>query len=259
MATLFEPSLSSTGAMRSSVHLADAPSMADSLPSISFGFDDLRDRMARFTEKFDSFIAKGRKQVLAERNHFRVNVAELQEEQRVKQKNIELLAHKSSDHARSIEKEAVETAEMHAAIASITHQRDTCAQHRDRVRTETAAVRKQIAQRLAAQQEHAKSFDIQASFNNPELDFWQSYLAMRIDGMGVPDRLKFVFSHVDEKNWGREAWFELDMEKGDCRVICVKPKLEPDQIKTCVRRLNENRDLGGFLKGMRGLFIAALK
>lgn len=78
MATLFELSLSSTGPMRSSVHLADAPSMADSLPSISFGFDDLRDRMARFTEKFDSFIAKGRKQVLAERNHFRVNVAELQ-------------------------------------------------------------------------------------------------------------------------------------------------------------------------------------
>ncbi|KAI4201902.1 MAG: hypothetical protein LQ350_002949 [Teloschistes chrysophthalmus] len=232
--------------------------MADSLPRINFGFDDLHDRMARFTEKFDSFIAKGRKQVLAERNHFRVNVAELQEEQRVKQKNIELLAHKSSDHARSIEKEAVETAEMHAAIASITQQRDTCAQHRDRVRTEIAAVRKQIAQRLAAQQQHAKTFDIQARFNNPELDFWQSYLAMRIDGMGV-DRLKFVFTHVDEKNWGKEAWFELDMEKRDYRVVCVKPKLEPDQIKACLQRLNETWNIGVFLKDMRGLFTAALK
>lgn len=52
--------------------------MADSLPSINFGFDDLRDRMAHFTEKFDSFIAKGRKRVLEERNHFRLNIAELQ-------------------------------------------------------------------------------------------------------------------------------------------------------------------------------------
>lgn len=64
--------------MRPSLMTADAPSMADSLPSINFGFDHLRDRMARFTEKFDSFIAKGRKNVLADRNHFRININELQ-------------------------------------------------------------------------------------------------------------------------------------------------------------------------------------
>lgn len=51
--------------------------MADTLPSINFGFDDLRDRMARFTDRFDEFIAKGRKHVLEERNQFRINMAEL--------------------------------------------------------------------------------------------------------------------------------------------------------------------------------------
>lgn len=55
-----------------------APSVADSLPSINFGFDDLRDRMARFTARFDDFIEKGRKRVLEERNQFAVTVAELQ-------------------------------------------------------------------------------------------------------------------------------------------------------------------------------------
>ena len=76
MATMFEPSLS-TSAMRP--HLsADAPSTADSLPSINFGFEDLRERMARFSERFDEFIARGRKQVLEERNQFRISVAELQ-------------------------------------------------------------------------------------------------------------------------------------------------------------------------------------
>lgn len=54
------------------------PSMADTLPSIDFGFDDLRERMARFTVKFDAFIEQGRKRVLEERNQFRMNVAELQ-------------------------------------------------------------------------------------------------------------------------------------------------------------------------------------
>ena len=74
---MFEPSLS-TSAMRPPLVSADAPSMADSLPNINFGFDDLRERMARFTDRFDEFIAKGRKRVLEERNQFRINVAELQ-------------------------------------------------------------------------------------------------------------------------------------------------------------------------------------
>jgi kinetochore protein Spc25 len=49
-----------------------------SLPSTDFGFDDLRDRMAKFTAKFDAFIEQGRKRVLEERNQFRINIAELQ-------------------------------------------------------------------------------------------------------------------------------------------------------------------------------------
>jgi kinetochore protein Spc25 len=54
------------------------PSLADTLPNINFGFDELRDRMAKFTAKFDAFIEQGRKRVLEERNQFRMNVAELQ-------------------------------------------------------------------------------------------------------------------------------------------------------------------------------------
>lgn len=53
-------------------------SAADSLPSVNFGFDDLRDRMAKFTARFDDFIEKGRKRVLEERNSFAMAVAELQ-------------------------------------------------------------------------------------------------------------------------------------------------------------------------------------
>lgn len=51
--------------------------MADSLPSINFGFEELRERMARFTAKFDDFIEIGRKRVLEERNQFGMNVTEL--------------------------------------------------------------------------------------------------------------------------------------------------------------------------------------
>ena len=54
------------------------PSVADTLPDINFGFDELRERMAKFTVRFDAFIEQGRKRVLEERNQFRMNIAELQ-------------------------------------------------------------------------------------------------------------------------------------------------------------------------------------
>ncbi|KAL8674948.1 MAG: hypothetical protein Q9168_000651 [Polycauliona sp. 1 TL-2023] len=245
--------------MRPSLHAGDAPLMADSLPNINFGFDDLRDRMARFTETFDTFIAKGRKQVLEERNRFRINVVELQEDQRLKTREIENLAHKSSSHAQTIEKETAETAEMHAAITSITQQRDTRAQHRDRIRSHIAAIRKQITQRQSAQQQYAKAIDNQTRLNVPELDFWQTYLCMRIEGTGTVDRLRFVFTHVDAKDWEREVYFDLDTEKRDYRVVSVKPKVDVEQIERCVERLNDNRDLGPFLQRMRDLLSTAVR
>ena len=181
------------------------------------------------------------------------------EDQRVKKKEMDVLAHKSSDHAQSVDKEAAETAEMHAAIASITKQRDARAQHRDRIRGEISTTRKQIAQRLSAQDQYAKEVNAQAQLNGPELDFWQTYLGMRIEGAGLADRLKFVFTHVDEKDWGREVCFELDTKERDYRVVTMKPKLDPDDVERCVEKLNEGRDLGPFLKGMRELFTRVVK
>ena len=78
MAGNFEPSLSLSSSMRPPLQTADAPSMSDQLPSINFGFDELRSRMAQFTVKFDAIIEAGRKRVLEERNQFRVNMTELQ-------------------------------------------------------------------------------------------------------------------------------------------------------------------------------------
>ena len=177
----------------------------------------------------------------------------------MKRKDIENLEQRASNHAQAVDKEVAETAEMHAAIASITQQRDAHAEHRNRVRNEIVIVRKQIAQREAAQKQYAQDLDAQAQSNGPELDFWQSYLCMRIEGVGIADRLKFVFTHIDEKNWEREAWFELDMAKSDYRIVSVKPKVEIDGVQRCLEKLNETRDLGFFFKGMREVLAEAMR
>ncbi|KAK3943513.1 chromosome segregation protein Spc25-domain-containing protein [Diplogelasinospora grovesii] len=269
MATLFEPTLSlsaSTSSRRpplfdhSSHPSSSTPtSMADTLPSINFGFDELRDRMAKFTAKFDAFIEQGRKRVLEERNQFRMNVAELQEDQRMKKKDIEILQLKTNSYQQTISKEAQETREMQAAISTLSIQRDRQAANRDALKQQIEATQKDIDARLAAQREYQAQQDAQARYNVPELDFWVTNLCLRIEGAGVEDRLKFVYTHVDEKNWEREAWFELCTGSRDYDVKHCRPKLEREKVEKVLDKVNESRELVVLLKGMRELFVEAMK
>lgn len=258
MSSSFDPSMSTSG-MRPPLTTADAPSMADSLPSINFGFEDLRNRMAQFSAQFDAFIERGRKQVLEERNQFRINLAELQEDQRMKQKDIEILNLKSQTHEQTLQKEAAEAAEMHAAISSITLERDSRLSKRDRLRQQIAETQKAINQRLDAQKNHARYLDAQSRLNVPELDFWQDYLCLRIEGAGREDRLKFVYSHLLEKDWEAEAWFELGTASRDFEMFHTRPKLDREALEQELDILNQDRDFGAFLKRMRKLFVEALK
>ena len=75
MAAIAEPSFSASGNRQTLAPVG--PAIADTLPSTNFGFDDLRDRMAKFTARFDAFIEQGRKRVLEERNKFHMDIAEL--------------------------------------------------------------------------------------------------------------------------------------------------------------------------------------
>ncbi|KAL6411220.1 kinetochore protein SPC25 [Ilyonectria robusta] len=257
MATAFEPSLSASLSRQTMVPAG--PSIADTLPNINFGFDDLRDRMTKFTAKFDAFIEQGRKRVLEERNQFRMNVAELQEDQRMKKRDIEIIQVKTSSHQQTVEKEEAETREMEAAINSFASQRDNHLATRDSLKAQIAQTQAEIDARLAAQRSHAQQQEAQSRFNVPELDFWITNLCLKIEGAGHDDRLKFVYTHIDEKNWEREAWFELVTSSRDYDVKHCRPKLEREKVERVLDRVNESRELVVLLKGMRELFVEAVK
>ncbi|KAI1293299.1 chromosome segregation protein Spc25-domain-containing protein [Xylaria venustula] len=258
MATAFESSLSSSLSGRPTMS-STAPSMADQLPSINFGFDELRDRMAKFTAKFDAFIEQGRKRVLEEHNQFRMGLAELQEDQRMKRKDIEIVQHKINTHQQTRSKEDAERREMEGAIGSLTSQRDANLSARDSLKKQIAEAEKEIEVRLAAQRAHAARIEAQSRFNVPELDFWVTNLCLRIEGAGQNDRLKFVYTHIDERDWEREAWFELSTASRDYEVKHCRPKLEREKIERVLERVNESRELPSLLKGMRELFVEAMK
>lgn len=73
----FEP-VSSVPSATPGLHTAlhSNSTMATTLPHVNFGFDELKDRMARFTVNFDEFVEKSRNRILEERNEFAKNVVE---------------------------------------------------------------------------------------------------------------------------------------------------------------------------------------
>ena len=232
--------------------------MADTLPPINFGFDELRERMTQFTSRFDDFIAKGRKRVLEERNQFRINVAELQEDQKMKKRDLEILVQKNAQHVQMLQQQEAETMEMQHAIADLTHQKERAAEHRASLQTQIGTLKSEVSARQAAQSAHARDLDAQSRLNLPELDFWELYLGMRIEGAGRVDRLRFVYCNLDERDWARESWFELDTENREYAVVEFCPKVEGVKVEECLEGLNSSRDLGQFLRRMRAVFKEAL-
>ncbi|KXH64186.1 chromosome segregation protein [Colletotrichum salicis] len=257
MSSAFRESSLSASINRQS--LMATPSVAETLPNVNFGFEELRDRMTKFTSKFDAFIEQGRKRVLEERNEFRMNVAELQEDQRMKKKDIEILQLKTSTHQQTVAKEKAETREMQASIAQLSEERDKHLATRDALKKQIEETQKEIDARLAAQRAHAKQLEAQSRFNVPELEFWQQNLGLRIEGAGKDDRLKFIYTYVDDQDWEREAWFELNTASRDYDVRHCRPKLERERVERVLDQLNETRELAVLLKGMRELFVEAMK
>jgi kinetochore protein Spc25 len=166
---------------------------------------------------------------------------------------------KAQSHATQLSKESVEKAEMHAQIASLTGHRDTLLAQNSNLSSELKSLQSTLTARKEAQAKHARYLSSQSRHNVPELGFWEDYLCMRIEGASTEDRLRFVFSHLVEKDWEREGWFELDTSSRDYKVVKTSPKLDPTEVETIVDQVNEGRDLGPFFKAMRDALVKASK
>jgi kinetochore protein Spc25, fungi type len=146
---------------------------------------------------------------------------------------------------------------MYAAIESLNEQKSNHLAQNEALRSETAQIQANIKQRREAQAQHQRALDAQARHNIPELRFWEQCLGLKIEGTGVEDRLRFVYVCVDEKEPESECWFDLDTSRREYEVVGTSPKLEKEGVEEMQSALNSSRDLGLFLKGMRGLFVQA--
>lgn len=177
----------------------------------------------------------------------------------MKRKDIEILQIKATTHQQTVEKESAEKAEMQAAIATLTEQRDSHLQTKSSLLNGISETQALIDTKLSQQRAHAAHLTTQGRFDVPELDFWQQNLGLRIEGAGKDDRLKFVFTQLDEMDYEKEAYFELNTASRDYAIRTCKPKLETERTDKLIEALNEKRELGPLVKGMRELFVEAMK
>lgn len=215
--------------------------------------------MNSFKAKFDNIIDTRRKALLSERNDYLVTLAENKEDQRQAKQEIELMKSREEAHARLIEKEKKEKEEFEAEIARLAKDARTKEEEKASLERKIADAKRAIEEKVFAQRAHAAKVQKMSVHDLPELEFWSTSLGLRIEGAGITDHLKFIFCYVDERNWEREAWFEIITEGSDYQVGGCYPKLEKERVAKVMERMNERRELGPMLKGMRELFVEALK
>ncbi|KAK6499244.1 kinetochore-associated Ndc80 complex subunit spc25 [Arthrobotrys conoides] len=230
------------------------PNIAAQLPNVNFGFDELKERMAKFTAAFDEFIEKRREKALEARTAFARDLADLNENQKTVKKNIEHYEQEEIKIAANTEKEIQETADLESEIATIKSERSSRQSENEtlssQLREQSIAIQKRRQKLLEEKQALAS----QANHNQPELAFWEDYLGLRIEGAGRLDHVRFIFTVIDERDLEREFEVVLSVESRDYEIIGARPKLDEATKQRCLDTLNETRSIAKFLKIVREEF-----
>lgn len=69
------------------------------------------------------------------------------------------------------------------------------------------------------------------------------------------DTVAFHFTLLDPKNHKRSFDVHLDASKSDIGMSWCRPSLPAGTVKSLMSALNEDRDLGAFVKGIRAAFV----
>lgn len=168
-----------------------------------------------------------------------------------------------TSHTNALARESHEKSEIQSQIAGLTSHAESQRTQRDRLSQAIASTQRQIDSKLAAQRAYAEKESAQSRLNGPELQFWETYLGTTISGAGEDGliRVTYAFPPARGEKEDREATFELHVPEsgsGVYNVVYTKPKLPSDGMARVVNRLNETREIGVLLKGMRMLFQAEL-
>ncbi|KAK9371378.1 chromosome segregation protein Spc25-domain-containing protein [Lipomyces kononenkoae] len=237
-------------------HDSPTTAAAPNIPQFSFDFDKLRHDMDVLQEKFDAFIADGRKRILEDRIVFEKEITDAKEQEQQISNQIEYYREKEAELAQESAREQQELQETESSISEFTRKKQDLIVLRDAVVAQIRETQLVVDKKLAARSQDRAKFLAQSSLNAPELAFWEKNLGLRIEGFD-DDQLKIVFTLISESAWNREYYVVMDLSDPDYQIIRCDPQLDKNVVEGTVTRLNESRDFGRFLKDIRNAFKAS--
>ncbi|KAG4305349.1 hypothetical protein PORY_001519 [Pneumocystis oryctolagi] len=188
--------------------------LLSSLPSINLSFDEMKVKMMQFTAKFDKFVMDTKEKQLEAKNNYSKAIAGDREIQKSLQKQIENYKKIEEDTFLAIEKEKQEIAEAERSIAEFTEKKAMMLEKKEYLSQKIQDINQAIQKKRERRANMRHMLIKQASKNQPELQFWEDYLSMKIEGV-KDDFLKIIFTHIDENDWEREFYFVINLSKRD--------------------------------------------
>ncbi|EEB08526.2 kinetochore protein Spc25 [Schizosaccharomyces japonicus yFS275] len=217
----------------------------------TFSFETLRNNVSNFCLFFNKYTQDQRQKLLDDKNEHLKQCSELWEKQKKTEKELERAQLREKEVMDNIEKEKLEQLTITQEIQRYTEiledmnrRKALLAEEIERQQSVLTAKRE-----LKAKEEH--HFMKQKSLDNPELQFWEKYLGMRIEGVRE-DELRIVFVNIDDKNWKKRFSFHINFMEKLYEVTKCNPPLS--NLEELVERLNKTRNFFRFLKEIRMSF-----
>lgn len=182
------------------------------LPTIDFGYDTLREKMASFYLHFDSFVERTQRKVLEGKNDYERQLAENQESQKHIQQDIANLKTKNKEAVVAREKEEREEKDAEGLVREMRMKERAKASYLAALEESIAELKSQVEKKVAKREEKRRWLEKQASKNGPELQFWENILGMRIEGVEM-GCLRIVFTNIHAKRWEREYEFVFRLDQ----------------------------------------------
>ncbi|EPX71194.1 kinetochore protein Spc25 [Schizosaccharomyces octosporus yFS286] len=221
-------------------------------PELELNYNDLKSKISNFNSIFDRFLQDERKQLLNNKNEHLKKLSNVYENQKNIEKTLDHLQAREQTYNELLEKERVEREATEQEIQTIQGKVEAMQKRKQTVLDEIERSRAVLTTKQQTKEELESSKRKQEQLNMPELQFWQDYLGLRMEGVHE-EVIRFVFTNIDEKNWDRPFSFQINLSHIDYEVTHCRPLLPT--LDNLVHKLNQSRDFYQFLRDIRKGFV----
>ncbi|KAL1917888.1 uncharacterized protein VTP21DRAFT_3722 [Calcarisporiella thermophila] len=221
------------------------------LPSANIRYDELRKKTSLFLKKFDMYVENEKNQILDKQEKWMQSIAESRERFASLKEQLEHYKKQEAALTETMEREQRELDDAQNKIYELSKQKESIEDRKAILQAQLDQIRVELKRKKDARIARIKALEAKKSRNEPELRCYEEKLAMKIHSV-KSNWLKFVFTHINEKNWDKEYSFTVDVSERVYKVPKCNPQIE--NINELVAWLNETRDFFGFLKRIRKAF-----